>query len=135
MPVLVWIHGGGFHVEAGTYEHYGPKYLMDSGIVVVTLNYRLGPFGNHLKNFSIPDFSDLYLFLGFLTTVDDVIPPNLGLKDQRFALEWIQENIELFGGDKSSVTIAGESAGSAAVGLHLMAPWENDKGRLTHVLY
>lgn len=67
---------------------------------------------------------------GFLTTNDDVIPANLGLEDQRFAFEWVQENIELFGGNKSRVTIAGQSAGSASVGLHLMGPWKDGKGKL-----
>lgn len=57
-----------------------------------------------------------------------MIPGNLGLRDLIFALEWVQENIELFGGNKSSVTIGGQSAGSAAVSLLLMGPWPNGKG-------
>lgn len=68
-------------------------------------------------------------FIGFLTTLDGVIPANVGLKDQLFALQWVQENIGLFGGNKSRVTIAGESAGSMAVGLHILGSWENDKGK------
>lgn len=80
----------------------------------------------------LPLVTDYYLHfsvLGFLTTVDDVIPPNLGLKDQHLALEWVHENIGLFGGNKSHVTIVGESAGSMAVGLHLLGPWQKDKGK------
>lgn len=69
------------------------------------------------------------IFLGFLTTANDVMPANVGLKDQLFALEWVQENIGQFGGNKSRVTIAGESAGSMAAGLHLLGPWENNKSR------
>lgn len=57
-----------------------------------------------------------------------MIPSNLGLKDQLLALEWVQENIELFGGNKSSVTIDGQSAGSGAVDKQLMGPWPNGKG-------
>lgn len=57
-----------------------------------------------------------------------MIPGNLGLKDQRFAMEWVQENIGLFGGNKSSVTIGGESAGAGAVGLHLLGKWGRSKG-------
>lgn len=67
--------------------------------------------------------------VGFLTTEDEVIPPNLGLKDQLFALEWVHENIGLFGGNKSHITIAGESAGSIAIGWHLLGPWQNKKGK------
>lgn len=51
----------------------------------------------------------------------------------RFALEWVQDNIGYFGGNKSSVTILGHSAGSMAVGLLLMGPWEKDKGRLSNI--
>lgn len=67
-----------------------------------------------------------------MTTVDDVIPANLGLKDQHLALEWVHENIGLFGGNKSHVTIVGESAGSMAVGYHLLGPWENNKGKYNY---
>ncbi|KAJ8916853.1 hypothetical protein NQ315_005860 [Exocentrus adspersus] len=97
LPVLVFIHGGGFVGGSGIYDGLGPEFFMDTGrIVVVTINYRLGPFG-------------------FLSTEDDVIPGNNGLKDQRFALLWVQENIHLFGGDPKKVTIDGQSAGSASV--------------------
>ncbi|XP_074034163.1 juvenile hormone esterase [Leptinotarsa decemlineata] len=108
LPVLVWIHGGGYFAESSTYEYYGPKYIMDQGVVVVTFNYRLGPFG-------------------FATTDDSVIPANIGLKDQRFALEWVNENIQLFAGDPTQVTIVGESAGSFSVGLHVLGQLTNEK--------
>lgn len=122
----MWIHGGGFSAESSTYEYYGPKYIVDHGIVVVTLNYRLGPFGKEFFFFSNVTNQ---ILVGFLTTDDDVIPANLGFKDQLFALEWVNKNIELFGGNSSHVTLVGESAGSMAVGMHLMGPWPNGKGK------
>jgi len=64
----------------------------------------------------------LTFFLGFLSTEDDVLPGNYGMKDQVLALEWIKSNIEKFGGDPNKVTIFGESAGSVSVGLHLLSP-------------
>lgn len=82
----------------------------------------------NLSNILQPYFKISNLLSGLLTTVDDVIPANIGLKDQLFALEWVQENIELFGGNKSSVTIDGQSAGSGAVDMHLMGRWPNNKG-------
>ncbi|CAH1141795.1 unnamed protein product [Phyllotreta striolata] len=102
LPVLLWVHGGGFTAESSTFEYSGPKYIMDHGVVVVTFNYRLGPFG-------------------FIGTDDGVIPLNLGLKDQRFAIEWVSKNVHLFGGDPKQVTLVGESAGSVAVGYHMIS--------------
>lgn len=67
---------------------YGPEYLLDHDVVLVTGNYRLGP-------------------LGFLSTEDENAPGNFGLKDQMQMLEWVQQNIEKFGGDGHSVTIFG----------------------------
>ncbi|KAJ8923390.1 hypothetical protein NQ315_001948 [Exocentrus adspersus] len=103
LPVLFWIHGGGYHFGDGTFQVYGPQFLIDYDIVIVTINYRLGAFG-------------------FLTTEDNVIPGNLGMKDQNFALQWVQTNIEIFGGDPTKVTIDGESAGASSVGLHVVSP-------------
>ncbi|KAJ8943543.1 hypothetical protein NQ318_023054 [Aromia moschata] len=103
LPVLVFIHGGKFLSGDGIYTAYGPDFFMDTKkLVVVTLNYRLGPFG-------------------FLSTEDDVIPGNNGLKDQLFAFKWVQENIHLFGGDPSKVTVDGQSAGSASVSYHVLS--------------
>ncbi|KAF5304028.1 hypothetical protein FQA39_LY01813 [Lamprigera yunnana] len=101
LDVIVHIHGGGF--VAGSSYAAGPSYLMDKDIVYVNLNYRLGIFG-------------------FLSTEDSEIPGNYGLKDQVFALKWIQDNIEYFGGNPKSVTITGLAAGGASVHYHYLSP-------------
>ncbi|XP_030751749.1 uncharacterized protein LOC115879197 [Sitophilus oryzae] len=101
LSVMLWIHGGGFTHGHSLYNSTGPDYLIEQGVIVVTLTYRLGPFG-------------------FLSTGDDVISGNAGLKDQAAAIKWIYENIEAFGGDKDNITISGQSAGSASVGFQLL---------------
>ncbi|KAF5304027.1 hypothetical protein FQA39_LY01812 [Lamprigera yunnana] len=101
LDVIVHIHGGAF--VAGCAHIAGPAYLMDKDIVFVNFNYRLGIFG-------------------FLSTEDNEIPGNYGLKDQVFALKWIQDNIEYFGGNPKSVTITGLSAGGASVHYHYLSP-------------
>uniref|UniRef100_A0A6P7GAN7 Carboxylic ester hydrolase n=1 Tax=Diabrotica virgifera virgifera TaxID=50390 RepID=A0A6P7GAN7_DIAVI len=101
LPVLFWVHAGGYFYGSGALQYYDPKYFMDYDIIVVTMNYRLGP-------------------LGFLTTEDNVIPGNLGLKDTVQALKWTYDNINTFGGDKHKITVMGESAGSTTAGfMHL----------------
>ncbi|CAH1112869.1 unnamed protein product [Psylliodes chrysocephalus] len=107
LPVLLWIHGGGYFAESGIYEYYGPKYIIDQGVVVVSFNYRLGAFG-------------------FVGTDDGTIPLNLGLKDQRLAIEWVNKNIELFGGNPNQVVLVGESAGSISVGYHILSQKPNE---------
>ncbi|XP_049951779.1 esterase FE4-like [Schistocerca serialis cubense] len=99
--VVVWIHGGCFTSSSGTSGV--PYYFVDSGVIFVTFNYRLGIFG-------------------FLSTGDEVVPGNMGLKDQVEALRWVQRNIAVFGGDPQRVTILGGSAGSASVQYHLLSP-------------
>ncbi|XP_022085421.1 cholinesterase 1-like [Acanthaster planci] len=102
--VLVFIHGGGFTTGTGVLEDMPPVATATIGdVIVVTLNYRLGA-------------------LGFLSTNDDVIPGNMGLLDQRLAMEWVRDNIKAFGGDPARVTIFGVSAGAASVGLHMVSP-------------
>ncbi|KAH8247657.1 hypothetical protein KR038_007603 [Drosophila bunnanda] len=102
LPVMVWLHGGGFSFGSGNSFLYGPDYLVTEDIVLVTLNYRLGP-------------------LGFLTAGPDA-PGNQGLKDQVLALKWVRDNIAAFGGDPNQVTIFGESAGASSVQLLLLSP-------------
>uniref|UniRef100_A0A1Q3FHV4 Carboxylic ester hydrolase n=1 Tax=Culex tarsalis TaxID=7177 RepID=A0A1Q3FHV4_CULTA len=102
LPVMVWIHGGGFNMGSGNTVAYCPDYLVQEGVVVVTFNYRLGP-------------------LGFMYFPAAGIHGNMGLKDQRCVLRWVQENIRNFGGDPSNVTLFGESAGGASVHLNYLA--------------
>ncbi|XP_030024687.2 venom carboxylesterase-6 [Manduca sexta] len=103
LVVMVWIHGGAFAVGSGNAFLYGPDHLVSAGVVLVTLNYRLGA-------------------LGFLSLENDEVPGNMGLKDQVMALKWVRDNIEAFGGDPNRVTIFGESAGAASVHLHMLSP-------------
>lgn len=102
LPVMVWIHGGAFQMDSGSENLYSPEYLIDKGVIVVTLNYRLGP-------------------LGFLHFPRMGIKGNMGLKDQLLALKWVNENIQQFGGDKNNICLFGESAGSASTHLHLLS--------------
>jgi para-nitrobenzyl esterase len=109
-PVLVWIHGGGFQTGSGSIPWYhGTTLARRADVVVVSINYRLGALG----------FSQL---AG--TSVGDDRPGsgNLGLLDQVAALQWVQDNIENFGGDPGNVTIFGESAGGMSVGVLLGMP-------------
>ena len=101
LDVMVWFHGGGF--VSGTASFYGAEHLLDKDIVLVTVNYRLGP-------------------LGFLSTGDDQAPGNFGLKDQVASLRWVQDNILEFGGNPHSVTLFGESAGGSSVHFHMLSP-------------
>lgn len=112
LPVLVWIYGGGF--ETGSTEMYdGTNFVsasmnLDMPIVFVAMNYRLGGFGFMPGSEILKDGSS-----------------NLGLLDQRLALQWVADNIKAFGGDPSKVTIWGESAGSISV-FDQMAMYDGD---------
>ncbi|XP_043235654.1 juvenile hormone esterase-like [Amphibalanus amphitrite] len=103
LPVMVWVHGGGFISGSGDDDIFGVDYLLDEDVVVVTFNYRLGVFG-------------------FITTEDGFATGNLGLRDQALALQWVRDNIAAFGGDPELVTIFGESAGGASVSLLVASP-------------
>ncbi|XP_037949556.1 esterase E4-like isoform X2 [Teleopsis dalmanni] len=106
LPVMVWIHGGGFWFGSGNSDFFYPLKLMEHGVIVVTINYRLGP-------------------LGFLSLPEEGIYGNAGLKDQRLALQWVQENIAKFNGDPNNVTIFGQSAGAISVHMHSYADHAN----------
>ncbi|HTB74019.1 MAG TPA: carboxylesterase/lipase family protein [Polyangiaceae bacterium] len=114
-PVMVWIHGGGnFAGSAADFVpttqqrwYDGQFFASRHGVIVVTANYRLGPFGF----FAHPELATEHSPLG-----------NQGLLDQRRVFQWVQDNIASFGGDKANVTIFGESAGSADVCYHVASP-------------
>ena len=107
-PVMVWLHGGGFTVGAGSDPIYDGRALVDRGIVLVTINYRLGPFGF----LYVPDFA---------SAPDDPCA-NFGLLDQIAALKWVRSEIAAFGGDPGNVTVFGESAGAMSIGALLSSP-------------
>ncbi|XP_075986157.1 esterase E4-like [Anticarsia gemmatalis] len=103
LPVVVFVHPGGFYSQSGRSEAAGPHHLLDHDLVLVTINYRLAT-------------------LGFLSTGDEHAPGNNGFKDQVAALQWVQRNIAAFGGDPHLVTLAGYSAGAFSVMLHTVSP-------------
>jgi para-nitrobenzyl esterase len=108
-PVLVYFYGGGFRAGDGSEPRYDGASMAREGVVVVTLNYRLGVFG--------------FLAHPALTAeAPDSASGNYGLLDQQRALAWVRQNIRAFGGDPRQVTIAGESAGSMSVSAHMAAP-------------
>lgn len=109
LPVMVWFHGGGWQCGSGISSFYGPDFLLDHDIILVSANFRLGP-------------------LGFLSTETLDCPGNNGLKDQLQVLRWVRDNIAAFGGDPQSVTVFGESAGGASVTYHMLS--EKSRGLL-----
>ena len=127
LPVMVFIHGGAFiqgasdvpspFGEGGTYHDnlYDGAYMSskasEDGLVVVSINYRLGA-------------------MGFLASEAAKFDGNYGIHDQLAALQWVQANIDKFGGDKSKVTIWGESAGAMSVALHMLSISESYNGKL-----
>jgi para-nitrobenzyl esterase len=119
LPVMVWIHGGG-HTEGsgdggpsfidGNPVYGGQHLARNENVVVVSFNYRLGPFG----------------FLAHPALTNEALghpsSGNYGQEDQRAALEWVRDNIAAFGGNPHNMTIFGESAGGVSVSLHLVSP-------------
>jgi para-nitrobenzyl esterase len=109
VPVMVWIHGGGFSNGSAPSPYYTGDDLAGEGIVLVSMNYRLGPQG-FLATEELADESE------------DGAVGNYGLLDQQAALRWVQDNAAAFGGDPGHVTIFGESAGGFSVCGHLASP-------------
>ena len=109
LPVLVYFYGGGFVAGDGSEPRYDGAAMAQKGIVVVTVNYRLGMFGF----FAHPELS---------AEAPYKASGNYGLLDQNEALKWVQKNIAAFGGDPKKVTIAGESAGSISVSAQMASP-------------
>lgn len=109
LPVLVYFYGGGFVAGDGSENRYDGETLAKKGIVVVTLNYRLGIFGF----FAHPELTK---------ESPNKASGNYGLLDQNAALVWVKKNIAAFGGDPNKITIAGESAGSISVSAQMVSP-------------
>lgn len=109
-PVMFWIHGGAFTMGSGMYSLYdGSRLAAEQEVVVVSVNYRLGPLGF----FALPELA---------AEDPDNSTGNYGLMDQIRALEWVHDNIEGFGGDPDNVTIFGQSAGGMSVCSLLASP-------------
>ena len=104
-PVMVWIHGGG--LQFGSADSYDPTPLVKKGVIVVTINYRLGYLG---------------FFAHSAIDAEGHLNGNYGFMDQQFALKWVRRNIRGFCGDPGRVTIFGESAGGQSVYAQLASP-------------
>ncbi|XP_077292737.1 juvenile hormone esterase-like [Arctopsyche grandis] len=98
---MVYFHGGAFLM--GSARLYPPSYLLEHGVLLVVVQYRLGP-------------------LGFMSLDTDGISGNVGLMDPVLGLKWVHKYIRHFGGDNTRVTIFGQSAGGCSVSLHLISP-------------
>ena len=110
LPVMVWIHGGGFTIGSGSSSRSSPDVLARHGVVVVTFNYRLGPLG-------------FLAHPGLSRESERKVSGNYGTLDQIAALRWVHANIAAFGGDPSSVTLFGQSAGaSSGAGVLMVSP-------------
>ncbi|XP_065271476.1 acetylcholinesterase-like isoform X2 [Emys orbicularis] len=103
VPILVWIHSGGFFIGTASLDVYDGRFLAATeSVIVASMNYRLGA-------------------LGFLS-LPPAAPGNAGLWDQRLALRWLQKNAAAFGGDPARMMLFGQSAGGASVAFHLLSP-------------
>ncbi|CAI5767886.1 cholinesterase-like [Podarcis lilfordi] len=101
--VLVWIYGGAYFIGTTSLVIYNAEFLAAAeNVIVVSMNYRLGP-------------------LGFLS-LPPAVPGNMGLMDQQLAMSWVKQNAAAFGGDPTRITIFGVSAGGASVAFHLLSP-------------
>jgi para-nitrobenzyl esterase len=112
LPVMFWIHGGGYSGGASSEPRHNGDFLPLKGVVLVTINYRLGVFG--------------FLATEEMAKEADGAAGNYGLLDMVAALSWVKANIQGFGGDPNNVTIFGESAGSAAVSTLMASPAAKD---------
>ena len=107
LPVIVYIHGGGFTGGCGHEKHFDEPVWPKKGVIGVTLNYRLGPLGFAV----LPELRDEAGKTG-----------NYGLYDQLTAIQWVKHNISAFGGDPDNITIMGQSAGAMSVQQHCLSP-------------
>ena len=113
LPVLFYIHGGGYTGGCGHEKHFDGPVWASKGVIAVTCNYRLGPMGF----MCLPQLAERDGHTG-----------NYGLYDQMTAMQWVQHNISAFGGDPEQVTVMGQSAGAMSVQQHCISP-------LTHGLF
>ncbi|KAK4880938.1 hypothetical protein RN001_004257 [Aquatica leii] len=102
LDVFFDIHGGGFNFGSSS-DYAGPEVIMDKDVIFAKINYRLG-------------------VLGFLSTEDEIVPGNAGMKDQVLAIKWVKDNIKYFGGNPKSIILTGLSAGGASVHSHYLSP-------------
>ena len=107
LPVLLYIHGGGFTGGCGHEKHFDGPVWPTRGVIGVTINYRLGPMGF----VTLPELKEEAGFTG-----------NYGLYDQMVAMQWVKDNITSFGGDPENITIMGQSAGAMSVQQHICSP-------------
>ena len=107
LPVLLYIHGGGFTGGCGHEKHFDEPVWPKKGVIAVTINYRLGPMGF----VALPELQEEAGVCG-----------NYGLYDQLCAIRWVRENIAAFGGDPEAITIMGQSAGAMSVQQHCLSP-------------
>ena len=107
LPVLIYIHGGGFNGGCGHEKHFDEPVWPKKGVIGVTLNYRLGPLGFAC----LPELKAEAGKTG-----------NYGLHDQHTAISWVKDNIASFGGDPENMTIMGQSAGAMSVQQHCLSP-------------
>ena len=107
LPVLVYIHGGGYTGGCGHEKHFDDPVWPTKGVIAVTVNYRLGPLGF----MCLPELVDEAGHCG-----------NYGLYDQLTSIQWVHNNISAFGGDPEKVTIMGQSAGAMSVQQHCLSP-------------
>ncbi|XP_055324241.1 esterase B1-like isoform X2 [Sitodiplosis mosellana] len=103
LAVMLFIHGGGFYQYDGSDFLFGPDFLIKQKVILVTINYRLGP-------------------LGFFNFEERGYNGNMGFKDQLLALTWVKKNIRNFGGDPNLITVFGESAGGVSAHLLVLNP-------------
>lgn len=98
----MYLHGGVYLIGSGNSDWYGPDFLIEQNVILVTINYRLGIFG--FLSLDSPEYSG-----------------NMGLKDQQMALRWLHSNIEYFSGDNQRITVFGDSAGGVSAHFHMMS--------------
>ena len=109
LPVMVWVHGGGWAFGSNSVGTYDGVNFADNGVVLVSVNYRMNSFG-WMAHSALSEESE------------NGVSGNYGILDHIAALEWVQDNIEKFGGDKDNVTIFGESAGGGSIYALLATP-------------